>query len=847
MISNLFVWKMAWRESRSSLGKLLLFVSSIVLGVAALVSITSFGDNLDRAIDEQAKTLLGADLEIDGRMEFPPEMQTLFDSLGGEQASEVRFSSMVFFPESNGTRLSQIRAIEGNFPFYGELETRPAGVVEQFRAATDLALVDETMMIQYGLKIGDSIRVGLVTYSIAGSLISIPGESLAQSITGPRVFIPGQTLEATGLVQRGSQLYYNQYFKFDESVDVEALVEQIKPIVEENRFDADTVEDRKQSLGRSLTNLTNFLNLVGFVALLLGGLGIASSIHVYIQRKVDTVAVLRCVGVSMKQALGIYVIQAVGMGILGALIGSLIGIGVQRIVPLVLADFLPIDIEFGVSWGAVVSGFAIGMSITALFALQPLIGIRNISPLRAIRRSVDTESGIKNDPYKWLIYGIVAVGILITSLVLTGDIKIGFGFFGAVVVAFGLLGVIGFMIIRVARDWMPENASYTVRQGLANLYRPNNQTLVMIITLGFGTFLISTLFLTRDMLLDQIELTSSENQANLVLYDIQTDQKDGIRSILEENQMPISQDVPIVTLRMTHINGETVESIREADSTEVRIPNWLYRREARATYRAQITDAEKIVEGEYSSNFDDFSGVVPISIEQGVAEDMKLGLGDRISFNVQGVPLESEITSIREVDWQQVQPNFIFSFPDGILNDAPQFHVFVTYAPDRETGAIVQREVISRYGNVSIIDLALILTTVDDILGRVSFVIQFMALFSVITGLIVLSGAVVASRFQRMRESVLLKTLGARSKQVLNIMSIEYAVLGGMAALTGILLSVFGAWALAWFVFETTFVPAPITLLLMVLVVMGLTMGIGHLNSRDIYQRSPLDVLRSDA
>ncbi len=847
MISNPFVWKMAWRESRSSLGKLMLFVSSIVLGVAALVSITSFGDNLDRAIDQQAKTLLGADLEIDGRMEFNPEMIALFDSLGGEQASEVRFSSMVFFPETNGTRLSQIRAIEGNFPFYGELETKPEGVVEQFRTSNNLALVDETLMIQYGLEVGDSIRVGLVTYAIAGSLISIPGESLAQSITGPRVFIPGQTLEATGLIQRGSQLYYNQYFKFDESVDVEALVEQIEPIVEENRYDADTVEDRKQSLGRSLTNLTNFLNLVGFVALLLGGLGIASSIHVYIQRKVDTVAVMRCVGVSMKQAIGIYVIQAVGMGILGALIGSLIGIGVQRIVPLVLSDFLPIEIEFGVSWGAVLSGFAIGMSITALFALQPLIGIRNISPLRAIRRSVDVDLNRNKDPYKWLIYGIVAIGILATSLALTGDTTIGFGFFGAVVVAFGLLGLIGLLIVRAARKWMPENASYTVRQGLANLYRPNNQTLVMIITLGFGTFLISTLFLTRDMLLDQIELTSSENQANLVLYDIQTDQKDGIRTILEQNNMPVSQDVPIVTLRMTHINGETVESIREADSTDVRIPNWLYRREARATYRAEITDAEKIVEGVYSSFFDDFNGIVPISIEKSVAEDMKLGLGDRISFNVQGVPLESEITSIREVDWQQVQPNFIFSFPDGILNDAPQFHVFVSFAPDRETGAIVQREVISRYGNVSIIDLALILTTVDDILGRVSFVIQFMALFSVITGLIVLSGAVVASRFQRMRESVLLKTLGARSKQVLKIMSIEYAVLGGMAALTGILLSVFGAWALAWFVFETTFVPAPLTLILMVVVVVILTMGIGHLNSRDIYQRSPLDVLRSDA
>ena len=844
MMGNMFVWKMAWRESRNSLGRLVLFVASIVLGVAALVSITSFGDNLDKAIDEQAKTLLGADLEIDGRMEFPEEFVALFDSIGGEQANEVRFSSMVLFPKSSDTRLSQIRALSGNFPFYGELETNPANAIIEFRASNDKALVDETMMIQYGLVVGDSIKVGNVTYEILASLISIPGESLAQSITGPRVFIPGSTLEATGLNQRGSQLYYNQYFKLDPSVDVEALVEKIDPLMEAYRFDADTVEDRKRSLGRTLTNLTNFLNLVGFVALLLGGLGIASSIHVYIQRKVDTVAVLRCVGTSIRQAITIYVIQAVAMGMIGAAIGSLIGLGVQRIVPIVLADFLPIQIEFGISYGAVASGFIIGMSVTALFALQPLLSIRKISPLRAIRRNVDSNPIDLKDPYRWLIYGIVGIGILLTSLALTGDPQIGFGFFGAVVIAFGLLSLIGTGIIRLSKRFFPANSSYVVRQGLANLYRPNNQTLVMIITLGFGTFLISTLFLTRDMLLDQIEITSSENQANLVLYDIQTDQKDGITSILGDFNMKASQDVPIVTMRMTHINGELVEVLR--DSNLIDIPNWLYRREVRATYRQQITDAEKIVEGEWIAFFDDFDGLVPISIEVEVAKQMGIELGDEFTFNVQGIPLQAYVASMREVNWQQVQPNFIFTFPDGILNDAPQFHVYVTYSPDRETGAAVQREVIRNYGNVSILDLQIILNTVDNILGRVSFVIQFMALFSVITGLIVLSGAVIASRFQRMKESVLLKTLGARSKQVMRIMSIEYAVLGVMSSITGILLAIFSSWALAWFVFDTTFIPNILTVIAMIAVVVALTLGIGHLNSRDIYRKSPLEVLRSD-
>ncbi len=837
---------MAWRESRSNLSRLSLFVACIVMGVAALVSITSFGENLDQAINDQAKTLLGADMVIESRMEFNEEIEALFDSLGGDQAFEVRFTSMAQFPKNEYTRLSQIRAITGNFPFYGELETVPTEAVRLFRESSNLALVDDIMMMQFGIDIGDSVRIGQVTYKIAGRLVSIPGESLAQGLTGPRIFIPGNTLEETGLIQRGSQLYYSQYFKFEETRDVEALAREIKPILEENRVDADTVEDRKRSLGRSLSNLTSFLNLVGFIALLLGGVGIASAIHVYIQRKITTVAVLRCVGVSSKQAISIYVIQAVGMGILGAALGALIGVIVQSIVPLVLADFLPVDIEFGVSGAAIGFGFLIGIAITGLFALQPLLSIRNIAPLRAIRKGFESEetSTIK-DPLRWLVFIIVGAGILLTAVLLTNDFATGFGFFGGILAAFGLLALLGLAIIKAFKKWVPKSAGYIVRQGLANLYRPNNQTLVMIVTLGFGTFLISTLYLSRDMLLEQISLAGSENQANMVLYDIQTDQRDGLREILASYQMEALQDVPIVTMRMTHINDERVEAVR--DSGKIRIPNWLYQREVRATYRDQITDAEKITAGEWVAFFDDFDGLVPVSLEQGVAEQMGVGLGDRFTFNVQGVPLNTYVASLREVNWQQVQPNFIFTFPEGLLEDAPQFHVIVTKVPDRETGAEVQRTVIRAYGNISIIDLELILTTVDSILSRVSFVIQFMALFSVITGLIVLSGAVIASRFQRIKESVLLKTLGARSRQVLRIMSVEYMVLGLMSALAGIILSYLGAWALALFVFETVFLPSLQTLAGMLIAVTGITLAIGLLNSRDIYRKSPLVVLRTES
>ncbi|MCH8496616.1 MAG: ABC transporter permease [Balneolales bacterium] len=845
---NSFVWKMAWRETRSSMRRLTLFIAAIVMGVAALVSITSFGENLDQAIEDQAKTLLGADLVIEGRMEFDEAMVAVFDSLGGQQAREVRFSSMVQFPKNESTRLSQIRALEGNFPFYGELETIPADAVHDFRSNPGSALVDESMMLQFDIDNGDSIRVGNVTYVIVGKLVSIPGESLAQGLAGPRIFIPGNTLEETGLIQRGSQLYYNQYFQFDDNRDVEALVEDLESQLVQSRVSADTVEDRKRSLGRALTNLTRFLNLVGFIALLLGGVGIASAIHVYIQRKVTTVAVLRCVGVSTRQSVLIYIIQAIGMGLVGALIGALIGVGIQRIVPYVLADFLPVDISFGISWVAIATGFLIGIVITALFALQPLLEIRRISPLLAIRKRFESAEGPKTvDPLRWLIYIIVGAGILGTSILLTDQVNIGLGFFGGILVSFGLLTIIGWGLTRALKRWFPRNSSYVVRQGLANLYRPNNQTLAMVVTLGFSMFLIATLFLSRDMLLDQINLAGGENQPNIVLYDIQTDQRTSLTRLMEADYgLEIQQDVPIVTMRMTHINDERVEAIRDNDDSEIRIPNWLYQREIRATYRNEITDAEKITEGEWIGSFDDFDGLIPISVEEGVASSMRLNLGDEFTFNVQGVPIQTYVSSFREVNWQQVQPNFIFTFPEGVLEEAPQFHVFVSHMGDRETAAVFQQDVIREFGNISIIDLNLVLTTVDAILSRVSFVIQFMSLFSVITGLIVLSGAVVASRFQRVQESVLLKTLGAKGAQILKIMSVEYLVLGLISALTGLLLAFLGSWALAWFVFEANFIPNFVTVAVLLIAVMGITLGIGLFNSRDIYRRSPLEVLRAE-
>ncbi|MEX0927855.1 MAG: FtsX-like permease family protein [Balneolales bacterium] len=837
-----WILKMAWRESRGSKKRLVLFLSCIVFGVAALVAINSFGSNLEEAMDEQAKSLLGADLVVEGRMPFNDRVEALIDSIGGSQSRETLFSSMVMFPKTQDTRLVRVRAIEEGFPFYGILETRPASAASDFRAANG-ALVDQSLMRRFGLTVEDEIRIGETTFPIAGEIINIPGESITAGLIGPTVFIPFSAAENTNLLHRGSQVWYNVYIALeDRHADIDQLTKSIEPVLDNNRASFDTVEERKEGLDRTFSNLTSFMNLVGFIALLLGGIGVASSIHVYIRQRITTIAILHCVGARIQQTFGIYLTQVFFLGLLGSILGCLLGVGIQFLLPALFSDLLPVEISYSVSFTAIFQGLLLGTGVALLFTLSPLLSIRSISPLLTLRSAYEPSGLHKYGSLQLLTYGLIAAGILAFSVHQTGDWSDGLGFAAGIFAAFGLLRLSAWLMVMSLRTYFPKSWTYVWRQGLANLYRPNNQTVTMVLSIGLGAFLISTLFLIQNLLLDQVELSRGENQANVILFDIQDDQLEGIGETVRSFGSPVIQQVPIVTMRLSKIEGRTLESLR--DSEERRIPGWIYSREMRSTYRDTLSPGEKIVGGSWTGSYEEEDGDIPISVEQGVAETLELNIGDEIEFNVQGFPISGKVGSFREVNWQQVQPNFIFVFPRGVLEAAPKFHVLVTRTEETETKDAMQTAIVQNYPNVSVIDLDLILATIDDILNRASYIIRFMALFSIITGLIVLTGAVMTSRFQRIKESVLLKTIGASRKQVLKIMVIEYLFLGVLSAATGLILSLIATWMLAFFIFEIAFVPDFTPVAVTLVVVTLLTVLTGLANSRGVYNRPGLNILR---
>jgi putative ABC transport system permease protein len=830
--------KMAARDFRKTGTKLVLFVSAIVTGIAALVAISSFGDNLRKDIDRQAKELLGADLVLSNNADFGIDDM---DTLSAERAMEINFASMVAFPGKGESRLTQVRALEGDFPFYGSFEAVPEQGESDFRAGGKKALVEQLLLKQFDAKVGDSIKVGEVVFEIAGALTKVPGQTGITATVAPAVYIPMEYLEETGLVQFGSRVNYLRYFALTGQEDAPEIIEAYKEHWEEEGIRYEDVEARKQSTGRSFGNLSNFLSLVAFIAVLLGCVGVASAINVFVKEKLPSVAVLRCLGVTAAKIFGIYLMQIFIMGGIGSLVGAGLGTALQYVLPLVFSDFLPVEVTVELSWSAIMLGTGTGILISLLFALIPLLKIRTVSPMMTLRPEAATIRFGK-DPLRWAVVGLIVLFMVGFSYYLLRNWEQTFWFTGYVFFAFGLLWMIALGIMKLVKRFLPLWMAYPFRQALANLYRPNNQTVALIATIGLGTAMISTLFFVQYQLLDEVRFADKEDQPNMLFFDIQTAQVEAVSQKLKDANLPILQEVPIVTMRLNAINGINKRVNEELPDEEKR-SGGLYNREFRVTYRDELISSERLVKGELVPYRQPGDSIF-VSLEKGYAERNRLEIGDEMVFNVQGRPMTTYVGSYRDVNFRQVSTNFLVVFPEKVLENAPKFHVLITKTRSDQEAADLQNEIVRDFPNVSVINLATIVDTLEEILGKISFVIQFMALFSIITGVLVLISSLIISKFQRIKENILLRTIGAGTKVLVKINTLEYLFLGSLAALSGLLLSIIAAALLSIYTFEIPFRMEWALLGAVYLGITALTVFLGWWNSRDILKTSTMEVLR---
>lgn len=837
-----WLFEMAWRDSRRTRSRLMLFISSIIFGIAALVAIYTFGYNLRHDIDNQAATLIGADLSVTANKPVDKATRSLLDSISADRSEESNFGSMVYFPKGENTRLVMVRALQGNYPYYGTLETTPVQAAADFKTG-QFALVDKILMQQFNAHTGDSIKVGEVTFLIKGVLNQAPGETGIAAGVAPIVYIPLQYLEKTGLSKKGSRIGYNFYFKLDKKTNVAALTKKLDDRLEKAGLSYDTIESRKEKTGRSFDDLARFLSLVGFIALLLGCVGVASAIHIYIREKIASIAIMRCMGVKASEAFLIYLIQILGIGLLGSIIGSALGSFIQYFLPVVFKDFLPLEISTGISWLAIWQGIVLGVIISILFALLPLISIRNISPLNTLRMSYeDVNTG--RDPFRWLVYILIIGFIMAFSYLQLDSWKASVFFTIGIMLAFCLLIAVAWLIMRFVRLIIRGNWSYLVRQGFANLYRPNNQTIILMVSIGLSTSFICLLFFVQSMLIKQVTLATSGNQANLVVYDIQTSQAEPIAALARKQKLRIVQQIPVVTVRIESIKGKTASDYKK-DSTLKR-ERWVFGNELRVTYRDSLTHDEKVTDGEFTGKVTSQTDV-PISVDERYARQrLHVKVGDHLTFNVQGTTVSTIVGSLRK-SIGRTPANFQIIFPAGVLEQAPQFRVLLAHTPPGDVSAKFQQALVKAFPNVSVIDLKLVLTVLDDIIDKISYVIRFMGGFSMITGLVVLIASVRISKYQRIRESVLLRTIGASRRQIMTINALEYVFLGSLSALTGIFIALTGSWLLAKYNFNIPFHVSALPAIAVFVIISVLTVVIGLLNSSGILNKPPLEILRSNA
>jgi len=837
-----FVLKMAWRDSRRNRARLLLFISAIVAGIAALTAVRSFSVNLTADIDREAKSLLGADLLIQGNLPLPDSLMTQVMATPGAQRARVfNLLNMAYFPKSNGTRLTNVRAADPGYPFFGTWKSVPERSWQTYQNGGKKALVEHGLMLQFGVQPGDTVQIGAQAFRIEGDLLSRPGRAGIGSAIAPVAFIPMEWLDSTGLMQKGSRIWYQYYFKIPQARDLDSLVSRLEKPLEQANLDWETVSTNKENIGRAFGNFSTFLNLVGFVALLLGCIGVAGAVHIYIKDKLPTVAILRCLGASGRKAFFVYLAQVAGIGVLGAVLGAFLGSLVQKLLPWITKDLLPIEnVSTDFSAVSAAQGVLLGISVAILFALLPLSGILKTSPLRTLRASYGEQEAV-NRWLRWGVYALIGAAIFGFTWWLIKEWKETLWFMGGIAAAFLLLYGVARLLMLLLRRFFPKKWSYVWRQGIANLFRPENQTVLLVVTIGLGTMLLSTLFLIQNLLLRQVEFSGSGNQPNMILFDIQTNQKDSVAGMVRAHGMPLLQQVPIVTTRVETIDGRS-KMQDEADSSQA-LRRWVWDHEYRVTFRDTLIDTEEIIDGRWEGTHQP-GQAVKISISDNLQRDMKARVGTKIVFNVQGALLETEVGSVRKVNFSRVQTNFLIVFPKGVLEPAPQFHVIVSRVNSAEQSAGFQSELVRRYPNISAIDLTQILKSVDEVLRKVSFVIRFMALFSILTGLLVLLSSIYQGKFARIRESVLLRTLGASRKIILRIISLEYLLLGALACLAGVGLSVAGAWALARFAFKIPFEPDWWPLALTFFVITAITVAIGLLNSREVVRKPPLEVLR---
>jgi len=824
-----FVLRLAWRETRGAWRHFGYFFACITLGVSALVGVGSFADSLERTVARSAKSLMGGDVEVRSSQPLPGDAAAL---IAGVATTRVREMVAMAQAGPSQSHIVELKAVEPGYPFYGALVTEPARPLETLIGG-GRALVHDALLARFGLRLGDRFRVGDLELTITGVIQKEPDRAIGVFSLGPRVLIAGDDLDRTGLIRPGSRVRYRTLVRLPEGRDAQAFRDRLAAALPAGQR-VSTFGQAQPGLRRFWDQLTMYLGLTGLVALMVGGIGVAVSVNAFVRQKLASIAILKALGAGWRPLLAAYLLQTALLGLGGSALGALLGSAVQPLLAPTLTRLLPIELTLSFSLRAVLSGLAMGVGVTLLYALWPLLQIRHVRPALILRMDIEPRLRGRRP---WATALPLAAGLAGLALWQAGSWKIGALFAGGLAAALVLLALGARLVTTLARRVRWRSPAW--RQGAANLHRPGSHAGPVLVSLGLAVMLVVSIALLDGSLRAQLVDRAPGSAPAFFFIDIQTDQAEPFaRLVAAHGASAPAELTPVVRSRLAAVNGASIEGRTRREDA------WYLTREYVLTWAKEPPGHNTVVAGRWWTP-EEAAREPLISVEEEIARQLGVGLGDTLTFDIQGVPVSARVTSLRHVDWRSLTSNFFVIFSPGALDGAPStFIATVGAPPEQETR--LQSAVVAAFPNITAIPIREVLERVGAVLDQIALAVRLVAAFSIGAGLIVMAGALAITRQQRLYQSVILKALGATRGFVSRVFAVEYALLGAAAGLAGSALAALLAWAVLRFALEVPWRWAPGTLLAGVATATALALLVGFLGTRRLLGRRPLGVLRSE-
>jgi len=840
-----FTINMARRELRASWRRLLFFFLCVGLGVGSIVALRSMIRALNRAVAGEARLLLGADAQADTTREWTEEARAVFGRVAVPPLVEARTETVeaatMLRPveaAKGGALLVELKGVEPPFPLYGEFRLADGRAFDHSLLAGGGVVAAPLLLERLGLRVGDRVRIGEGEFEIRGVVGQEPGASAGGGFRlGPRVYVAREAFEAAGLTGFGSRARRRLLFRTADG-RAEELARSLRAELGNNVVSVRSYRDSEEGVGRQFARAEDFLSLTGLIVLVLGGIGVSSVTRVFVEQKKRSIAILKCVGATGRELTAAYLAQVLALGAAGSLLGVALAKGALALVRLRFAESLPANMTYGLDAGAVAQGVGLGMLVSLLFSALPLLRIRRIKPNMLLRAAEAEGEGGWRDAWRWAVGLGVLAGLVALTSWQAGSLRVGAFFLAGLGATALVLYLAAWLLVFLVRR-LRGLGSFPLRQAVNSLHRPGNQTKVVVMAVGLGAFLVVGIQAVQRNLLAELDLTRRGGLPNMYLIDVQKDQVEGVREVLAEAGAR-AELVPTLRARIVEVDGREVD----LEAAEARRERGMLGREYVVTYRPGLEPNETVVAGQFWEPTP--SAEPEVSIEEGLRGVAGLDVGGTLTFDVLGRRMTARVTSVRRVDWRNSRTGFLVLFRPGALDDAPQTFVGAVDGPAADPERTrFQRALLDRYPNVSVIDVAEIVRGVGRVLSNITLGVTFVGGFVLLCGVLILVGSIAMTKYQRVYEAAVLKTLGARRGVLLATLVVEYALLGAVAGAVGAAAGGALSYAVARYVFEIDWSYDAGLGLAGVAATALLVAAVGALSSLDVLTRKPLSILRS--